>query len=291
MQEKSQPFHPFDVVDIIGLTVKRGAHIGGPVEAQAVSRWRPCTSAGTRFLLETDEDTDAVRAAEIVTMAGDHLRVLSRSRHVMADPLSLELDLRCNSSSLEQFIHAVSQLVDVNLDIADHLPRQFASQPFFLNLIVHLSDITTLSTMQRYITYLADAYKQFYEQHHFDPADEEVPFVIVRSRSASVHQRYLSRSSPDWLEKMTEKHSGGYSAELVVGGARSWQRFAADGYAPRRAGGLQLAAGGEGGFTAVIYEILIHKGNLKSQRSVWQRAYPEAHAPIVAVEAREETQA
>lgn len=119
MQEEQQPLNPFEVVDIVGMTLKRGAYIKRPAEVQDMSRWRPCCSAGTRFLLEMDDDLDLLEAADMVKLAMHHLRVVSRSKHVLADTLCLELDLRCNSSSLEDFIHIVSQPIDTYPDIAN----------------------------------------------------------------------------------------------------------------------------------------------------------------------------
>lgn len=128
--------------------------------------------------------------------------------------------------------------------------------------------------MKRFITRLADTYWQIYVQHRFAPEDDDIPFAIVRSRSAAVHKRYLSGSSPDWLEDITDKHDGGYSAELVVSRAGSWPGSAADDYVPRRENRLNEV--GHGGFTAVIYESLLYKQEMKSQRSVWKRVYPVA---------------
>lgn len=67
-QEEAQPFSPFDIVDIIGLTAKLGACINRPAEARDMSRWRPTTSSDARCLLEADEEAVAEEEADMLAM-------------------------------------------------------------------------------------------------------------------------------------------------------------------------------------------------------------------------------
>jgi hypothetical protein len=270
-QKDLQPVNPFDVVGIIGLTVKKGARIERPPDARDMSRWRPCDSSVTRFLLEMEEDVNMKQATDVVALAMDHLELVHGSKQVFTHPLCLELDMRCNPSTLEQFIDLVSPLNEPRCR-ADRLSPQYTRRPFFLNLIVHLSGVSIESGMKRYITRLADSYAQIYTPRLFGSEDEDEPFVIIRSRAAAVHQRYRSRSSADWLEDITDRHEGGYSAELVVGRARSWPGSAVDGHAPRREEGVHRDD--RRGFTAIISESLLYKGDIKSECSVWERFYP-----------------
>lgn len=98
-REELQRINPFDVVEITGLTVKKGARIERPPEARDMSRWRPCDSSVTRFLLEMGEDVGMMQAADVVAMVNDHLELVHGSKHILTHPLCLELDMRCHSST------------------------------------------------------------------------------------------------------------------------------------------------------------------------------------------------
>lgn len=162
--------------------------------------------------------------------------------------------------------------------MVNHLLEQFSHRPFFLNVIVHLSGVCTQSAMQRYINRFADAYAQVFTPHLFSPEDEDNPFVMIRSRSATLHRRYRSKSSSYWPKDITDQHEGGFSAELVVGRGGLWPGSAVDDFVSRRDHGLD--AGQSIGFTAVISEILLYKGDVQSESVVWERFYAVNQAEI-----------
>lgn len=129
--------------------------------------------------------------------------------------------------------------------------RNYELDPFFA-VNIHLSGLTTLTTLKAHILALAEAYSEFmlrgeHPRRHCDPAGE---FCVVRSRAPS--------------EELMRRDSVGFAARLFPGWSDELVELNAFGFNPDH----------RSGFTASIEETHTMTSDGRYAGWIWSRTFP-----------------